>query len=1068
MNDAYARRGPAPTLRSVRIPARGWAATVALGLCAGSPVALHAAGLEIHGGTVGPQTNTTVLDYILIDGGAVVQGDVTNAATGRVTGLPVTAGELGGVAVGIADSRIEGSLVNRGHIDAASFFNTTAVQVVNATLGGGIHNVGFIGAGQFGTGLSLIDVTSVGGLVNTGVIQTGVTSFPVGDDPPVATFSSSVIIISGPEDGAIRVGGANFTGGIHNAGTVASGATAIRLGDENPFFPTAPVGVYTGGITNSGTITSASASGIATYARDFSGGITNTGTLQAQHSGVAMTVTDASGGIANGGSILSTAGLGVHVNVLGGAFTDGIHNAGIIRAAQEGVFATGTEVHGGITNTGSIASTDGNGINVSPAAFAGGVHNTGAITGGSGGVQVSAGQFDGGIVNTGTIRGTAQAAVWVGGGTFAGGVVNSGTLTSATSDGIDVFASAFPGAVVNSGVIDAAGVGIKVGWEFQGTQVQGGITNTGTLRGGLAAIDTTLASGPTVLNLQGGTVQGDIRLSPTYGDTVNATGGTLQGDIVATGPRDDRVKLTLNGADFTLDGDVDGIDVVHVDPGTLFLNGNVQNTNTLRVDADTVLVLGPRANVMPVTFLLDPAATVAFAPAPDGSRGRLSPGAATLGGTLSVPRVPGPYPDRQTYTNLLGWTTRTGTFSQVDTGSIFLRGVPSYGATQLDLRVDRVPFDGALAGLDGNPGAVATALERAYVFPTPSADAAALYSLIFDFSAEDYVRYLDAASGSEHASALQAALSTAELVTAAVQQRLSGTGGNALLASLDAAPAAAGARTLWAATLGRWGDADGDTHVAGFDQDTGGVVFGLDYRLDAGALMGLVGTYLSDRVDFHRQGETDAETWQLGVYGQYDGDRWFATGLVAAGWSDYDSERRLVFGNVNQTARASYDGHTYLIYGESGYKVPVGGLSFRPVLGLGYARGDSEDFTETGGGLYDLAVSGPSGESLASQLGLRATLGHETAGGTRVTAEARALWRHEFLDDHQQVGARFVALPGSAFRVNGVDVGHDSAVLGLGVKAQLSPGRELFVSYDAQLGTEHASHALLAGARLTW
>jgi outer membrane autotransporter protein len=449
---------------------------------------------------------------------------------------------------------------------------------------------------------------------------------------------------------------------------------------------------------------------------------------------------------------------------------------------------------------------------------------------------------------------------------------------------------------------------------------------------------------------------------------------------------------------------------------------------------------------------------------------------ATLNGTLEIPvRQRGvlPAPTASTvYSDLMTWTNRTGTFTFEGPDSIFLVGNLIYHPTSLSAEIGRLPFNSVPAGLRGNDYAVATGLENAYpgAYARMDAQSVAFYSPMFDYSVGEYTQFLGTVSGSTYANALQATVFTSQLVNTVVDQRLSGGGGSLGTTSLDAGlPASApGARTAWAAVLGNWANGDGDTNAPGFDQSTGGFALGLDYRVNAETLVGALAGYLSDRIDFDNNSSSDVDTWQLGAYGQYDTERWYANGLLTVGWNSYDAKRRIAFGNVSETAKGSYDGTTFGLYGEGGYKVPLGDWTVKPMLGLGYVNGDTDSFTEGGGSLYRLRVKGASGESFTSNLGVRASLERETAGGIPITGQVRAVWQHEFLDDQQQVDASFAVLPGSRFTVDGSRYARDSAVLGLGVKAEVAAGTDVFVSYDAKIGSDYTSNALFAGIRKTW
>lgn len=366
-----------------------------------------------------------------------------------------------------------------------------------------------------------------------------------------------------------------------------------------------------------------------------------------------------------------------------------------------------------------------------------------------------------------------------------------------------------------------------------------------------------------------------------------------------------------------------------------------------------------------------------------------------------------------------------------------------------------------------NGGAVVGAIVDAA--RTSGAPAEFILPLLAIDNATEARIFVDAIDGATHANALQATIFTSQLVNQAIQQRFDG-GLSAPAGGGASADASAGDRSLWVQGLGNWGDGDGDENAAGFDQTTGGIAFGFDYQLSAENLVGVMGAYLDDEVEFDRGlGETDIETWQIGLYGQHDQQSWYLNGILTYGWSDYDSKRPIPYFNRIDTAKGDYDGTTFVAYGEAGYKYDAGnGIMVKPMLGLGYVNSDTDGFTETGTSPYNLRVGGGSGDSFTSNLGIRASIERTTGGGTPIRGDARLIWQHEFNDDYQSIDASFVTLPTASFGAKGSTFSRDSAIVGLGITARVAPQGELFLNWNGRFGGDYTSNAIFGGGRYTW
>jgi len=1075
--------------------------------------------LSIRNGSVinGDVTNTIEGEIL-----RVTDGHAIDIRDSRITG---TLGNLGRIeslshhfdGVFIRRSDVGGGIVNSGSI-AADFGGIEVLRI--DSFKGGIVNSGSIDAGW--SGISQIAVRNfAGGLVNSGSIGTGTLQHGIilNDIDNVGSFSGGIVnsgLINVRFWGITLQDVDNFTGGIVNSGSIDGGWDAITM------FPVTIVDVsnlrFAGGIVNSGSI-DAGRNGISFFIDSFRGGVVNSGVIEAGENGIFGAGGDVEGGVTNSGSIdaervgfLLWSGhyAGAIVNsgsidagwdglyLRYGIFADGVVNSGSIDAGEygyvlydgvnfgDGISIENSDVAGGILNRGSIdarysgitlfevdsmrggavnsgsidAELDGIGLE-NVVTFGGGVVNSGSMDAGRFGIRLEhVGAFGGGIVNSGSIKALEDGVFLEKIEVFDGDIDNSGSISSSRATGIKVSATKLTGAVTNSGEIEAAKHGISVG-----TSVDGGIWNSGTIKGGLSAINIEDALGaPTVINLSSGAIYGDILLSGTESDTVNVSGGLLVGTIDGTkGPRDDAVNFLLHANTLFFDGSIRGVGRVFVDPGTLIMNGSITDTGTVEVDADTRLVLSEAATIDTEAFTQHPGSTLGFIVGVDGTYGHLSAERANLAGDLQLLFDDGHlYPDCLMFSNLVNWVTRTGTFNPIASESVFLSYQQSYGPNSLSVTQERVPFSAYTR--TNNQDAVGAALERGYAYPAPNAEAVAFYAPLFDIRRSvDYLEFLDTASGSTYANALQATINTSQAVNQAVQHRLDQNDG-AMAMDMDAE------RSLWAQALGVWSNADGDRNAAGFDQATSGVAFGFDYQVSDENLVGILGAYLADRIDFEQGGgKSDIDTWQIGAYAQHDTPAWYANGILTSGWNDYDSNRLITSSTERHYADGGYDGTTVALYGEAGYKYPItGGITLKPMLGLGYINVDTDGFTEKGSSPYDLRVKDGSGESFHGNLGVRASLEHATGAGRLVTGEARLVWQHEFLDDHQTVGAAFAATPNTGFEARGSKFGRDSAVVGLGIKVQMANQGELFLNWNGRFGSDYMANSLLAGAQFHW
>ena len=481
----------------------------ALMIGGGAPSAFAACAINDVGVAVGPVSNSSAINCIVIQN-STVAGDVTNTGTGTITATTPPSN----VGVTINNSAINGAVVNAGHITATG----QGIDVSNnAMIAGGITNTGTIAA-ALGNDIFLTGISSfAGGISNAGLLTgTGGIALQIAG---VTTFTGGISnsgTITGEGIGIVVQGAGSFAGGVSNSGQVTVGNTAIRVGGGTSI----TASNFSGGVANSGAITANTAglrvSGVSTFAggvsnggsitigfgdgidvgrfsgstitvSSFTGGVTNSGTITAGRAGIEVAhVGTFSGGITNA-NVVSASHFGISIGAVA-TFAGGISNAGTITATDTSILLSGTTTFtGGITNTGTIAVAVA-GIDIlltSVSSFAGGISNAGLITGTGGiGLEIAGvTTFTGGISNSGTISGDGIGIVVQSAGSFAGGVSNSGQVTVGNTAirvgaGASILVSNFSGGVANSGAITANTAGLRVSGV---STFAGGVSNGGSL-----------------------------------------------------------------------------------------------------------------------------------------------------------------------------------------------------------------------------------------------------------------------------------------------------------------------------------------------------------------------------------------------------------------------------------------------------------------------------------------------------------------------------------------------------------------------------------------------------------
>jgi outer membrane autotransporter protein len=91
-----------------------------------------------------------------------------------------------------------------------------------------------------------------------------------------------------------------------------------------------------------------------------------------------------------------------------------------------------------------------------------------------------------------------------------------------------------------------------------------------------------------------------------------------------------------------------------------------------------------------------------------------------------------------------------------------------------------------------------------------------------------------------------------------------------------------------------------------------------------------------------------------------------------------------------------------------------------------------------------------------------------TGSGRQWTLEARAAWRHEFLDDSRVFDATFASVCSTSFAIAGVNVDRDVAILGLGVNYRLAKTLSVYSNFDVLAGKNETANAVTGGFQYLW
>ena len=485
-------------------------------LGANAAVNLHAQSTVVNIQNSGTFTgvNAIYIESSTVSGIIENQGSITGFSDGINIGSNSSVNKIsniGGIISGVRAIELSNSTILDGITNSGSMGGSTyGIVVNNSNIFGGItNNIGGEITGALGQGIVINSYSNIDFISNVGGYINGINNAGTISGAPIGISLSSFALLDGginnsgsvSGESGIVISGSILFDGINNSGTVTASPTAV-FGNNGLVMENSSI---SGGITNSGLI-QAGWVGLAVFGNsDIYDGIDNSGTISG-FAALAISQAEVSGGITNSG--LLDGGV-VGLSLAGATHTGGINNSGKIVNALDfspiplppaAIVIFSSTVSGGITNTGLIASNNGNAIIIDASGSDGtgapiDIINTntgsqvgtiiGAIYGNANvtnsglwalqSYSTATGDVAMGSINTSSIAGNYSQSSQ---GTLQFGVTNSGASTAYSTLNVDGTATFDNGATLKvmvgtPGIVGAGSIGGEI-------YAAGGVSNPGT------------------------------------------------------------------------------------------------------------------------------------------------------------------------------------------------------------------------------------------------------------------------------------------------------------------------------------------------------------------------------------------------------------------------------------------------------------------------------------------------------------------------------------------------------------------------------------------------------------
>ncbi len=270
----------------------------------------------------------------------------------------------------------------------------------------------------------------------------------------------------------------------------------------------------------------------------------------------------------------------------------------------------------------------------------------------------------------------------------------------------------------------------------------------------------------------------------------------------------------------------------------------------------------------------------------------------------------------------------------------------------------------------------------------------------------------------------------------------------------NAAEEKANQKMIFVRGEGSFGDQEATANQPGFSYSAGGFIAGMGYRLNQNFALGFYSGYLRTDAELGGAGGNVAvDTLSYGGMSSYYKDNFYIDASLGMALNFYDTERAIVFANIDRKAKGETLGKQLNVLLAIGYDFYLDKLITGPFADLRYSRLWIEGFSETGADALNMDIENQTAQSL--QLGLGWQLQRECKKGRyKLTPKIFASYQHEFYSGGRSVKAK-LAQGGSAFEVSTDKPAKDFAILGAGLQLQITQNSRINLNYKTHLGEDN-------------
>lgn len=175
---------------------------------------------------------------------------------------------------------------------------------------------------------------------------------------------------------------------------------------------------------------------------------------------------------------------------------------------------------------------------------------------------------------------------------------------------------------------------------------------------------------------------------------------------------------------------------------------------------------------------------------------------------------------------------------------------------------------------------------------------------------------------------------------------------------------------VWVQGFGARTEADDYKFDPGFESTTTGGMLGVDYGWNETTRLGVGGGYMKSKIDYnHALGKNDLDGPFFSFWGVKTFDNFEVDGSVLVQRTEHNTTRNIIFPGVNRTAKAKFNGYTFMKHVGLSYNVDVNSFHVKPFLAFDLYLNHENAFTETGANSLNITAKKRQASELQSSVG---------------------------------------------------------------------------------------------------